>query len=1331
MKLNRATRSIFSLIAITLLIACGTVGTQAQLMAPLSVPQASEAMPEWARLLYAKPINLLRIDSAYEAYYRIHAVVKDNYTKYYKRLRKLYLPFMQADGTIPEISPEMVLAPAKKPRAQLQSSINWTQMGPFKTVEPSGNTTPPFDVPYQCNTYAFDIAPSDPSILYAVTETGGFFKSTDKGLHWTMLESGVYSNSDAVAIHPTNPNIVYVGISGGVLKTSDGGAHWTSIWKQNKIWIYDLEVHATQSNIIYAATDQGFYRSVDGGTTWEKTLSNTCCDLETKSTNHNEVYTLRLDDAKHHYELWKSTDGAKTFSLRSSGWLTNVGSAGGGRMTVSPADPNRVYVVLLCDSSRPYILRSDDAAEHWRVSCRGASDSLKMNNGQGYYDLSIVASHTNADHVIVATTTAYRSTNGGQTFPTAIGGYTGSFWLHPDIQEMKASGSDCYIATDGGFSHSSDFFDKDWECRTTGLSASDFWGFDQGWNEDVVVGGRYHNGNTAWVEGYGTSYLRLGGGEAATGYVNPMNARHSFFSDIGGVDLPADASSKKTSHSVGLFPNESYYPMECSEMRWDPRCASVVYIGNGASLMKSVNNGKSYTTVWTSPDAGAEIQHIEISRSNPKVMYVSQRSNTLYDGKIWKSADEGATWTALPPFPATGAAERRVMKIALSGSNENVLYAALIYAGAGNRVFGTVDGGKTWKNLTTDALSKAAPYDIISQYGTADGVYLACAYGQVFYRNSTMSDWALHGTGLPYGQFTRNLKVFYRDNKIRSASNLGIWEAPLYEHSKPQAQPMVDKRSTACERDTFYFDDYSALERANARWHWSFPGASYVSDSTVRNPRVVYSKPGEYAVTLEVANDYGVDSKSVPAMIEVLPSVCGLDSLSDRALSLDSKTDLGVLPPIPLLATNRGLTVCCWLKLDTIQQSFSQILSNWSSDVGFSFGFSFQGYRANTNLTFYWKNVPYQLTSPFNLPVDEWVHVAISIEKSKVTLYANGVPWVYTNANADFEHFDVSKQSWEIGGGLPGQGGNYRGQIEELRMYRRALDSTEIREQMHLVYHPGITPDTIVFESPVAYYQFNEKSDERCYDRMGTSHMFNSGGHLVHSTAPVARGRSYTAIMNAGSKSFGDADLYRSDSDRQLVVVSRLDAAPDSVPQLKTMTRAYWIIRNFGSKALTLDSLALRYVGALSAEDLSKTSNFQIWKRSLNVHRNLWSRGPNVLHADSTSRVLVSASDTNAIAQYIVSTIGSSPLPVDETSNDQEVYFCMQPNPAHDDLEILVLQHLPAQLSICDAIGRTVYEQDINQPLVRFSIQSWPSGTYSVRVQSQGRSHTKALRILH
>ena len=79
-------------------------------------------------------------------------------------------------------------------------------------------------------------------------------------------------------------------------------------------------------------------------------------------------------------------------------------------------------------------------------------------------------------------------------------------------------------------------------------------------------------------------------------------------------------------------------------MKWHPWYYNEVWMGWGNAIMRSTTNGLTYDTVWASPDKGAVIEHIEICRSNPNVMY------SFNDGGIFRTNDCTAgtvSWTSL------------------------------------------------------------------------------------------------------------------------------------------------------------------------------------------------------------------------------------------------------------------------------------------------------------------------------------------------------------------------------------------------------------------------------------------------------------------------------------------------------------------------------------------------------------------------------------------------------------------------------------------------------------------------------------------------------------
>ncbi|MFM8487443.1 MAG: WD40/YVTN/BNR-like repeat-containing protein, partial [Bacteroidota bacterium] len=188
---------------------------------------------------------------------------------------------------------------------------------------------------------------------------------------------------------------------------------------------------------------------------------------------------------------------------------------------------------------------------------------------------------------------------------------------------------------------------------------------------------------------------------------------------------------------VGLFPNESYAYYANSEMVWDPRCWNIVYLGNGNKIWKSNDGGTSFAALYTFPGNNDNaVYDIEVSRSNPDVIYCSQWDGT--DDAMWRSNNGGKTWTQLTKLPLPNNNDR--VKMALSAEDEDILWVSVSYGSNGKKIYKTTDGGVSWVNLTTPILNNIRITNIMAQYGTDGGIYLGTNAG-VFYRNNSMSDW--------------------------------------------------------------------------------------------------------------------------------------------------------------------------------------------------------------------------------------------------------------------------------------------------------------------------------------------------------------------------------------------------------------------------------------------------------------------------------------------------------------------------------------------------------------------------------------------------------------
>lgn len=138
------------------------------------------------------------------------------------------------------------------------------------------------------------VAPSDRSVMYAVTRNGLVWKGT--GLTTaspndcaTLLNcfSNVTGNLtpasrriNAVAVSPTDANTVYIGQAGfgsttqHLSKSTTGGTTWTNVTGNlPNTPVNDIVIDPDIAGTLYVATDIGVFRSTDDGTNWS-TLAN-------------------------------------------------------------------------------------------------------------------------------------------------------------------------------------------------------------------------------------------------------------------------------------------------------------------------------------------------------------------------------------------------------------------------------------------------------------------------------------------------------------------------------------------------------------------------------------------------------------------------------------------------------------------------------------------------------------------------------------------------------------------------------------------------------------------------------------------------------------------------------------------------------------------------------------------------------------------------------------------------------------------------------------------------------------------------------------------------
>lgn len=1147
-----------------------------------AIPLIDQSTPGWARLMYSPNPDIRQVDFEFERYAETHPAERTIHTQNYKHWRRLVSRYMNAGGyiEIPDAAQEQVFLKKMENRSKLKSGSagTWHQIGPFTTF--AGGDLPDLEVSWQANVYCFDQSDSRPDILYAGTEAGGLFRSDNKGLNWRLVTASVpVTTISDVKISATNADLVFFAANNRIYKSINGGETWAEVFSIGDE-AYQLLIHPANPDIVFCAANNGLYRSTDGGTTWTKLFSQKCWDIKFHPLNPSVVYLAKDKSTAKKCEFWKSTDTGATFTIRESGWYVPSNLSGatdmGAKIGVTPASPELVYAALIGESKAGDngwigLYRSTDGGESWvnpnlpdggpyTVAHPNPASFNPDGTGfhQGFYDFALGVSHSDPNKLWLGTVSFSKSTNGGASW-TRIGSYYAQQdigWVHPDIQDIHIRGNEIFLCNDGGVSLSTNEL-RTHVARNYGLAGSDYWGFGQGWNEDVLVGGRYHNGNSGYYQAYGTgNTIVLGGAEASTGYVNPMENRKTYFSDINSALLPLTIDQPVVYFSkLGKYPTENYTESYSSEVEWDPRYAGHLYLGESGKIWKSTNGGGYFEALYNF--GTGKVLEIEVSRSNPKVIYcVFQPKGGYWDPcSIRKTIDGGKTWTSTTAVPTN---DRWRMEITLNPENENELWVISLNGYNGRKVYRTMDGGTTWQAKNSSLLDGEKPLDIQFQGGTDGVVYLATDTGAYYFDPAT-GTWVEFMTDLPVWTRVMEMKPFYAAGKIRMATNgRGIWETDLAVPSRPLAQPMTQSDIIYNGHDTVQFESYSIVLADGARWQWSFnPVPVYVSSLTVRNPKVVFGAKGSFDVTLTVTDaENRTSTKSVPAMVTVADPA-GPDAFAGKALECTVSGEYAVTEDLGL--NTNILTVSAWVYPEGIQPDYTGIVMN----NGTGAGMNFRG--GNNTLGYHWPGGSWSWDSKLNVPSGRWSHVALVANVNSMTLYVNGIPSKHT-----VNLLKAGIKTLDIGSYMGWGDRNLKGMIDEVCIWKRALTQEEIREQAHLTKENlKSDPDFI------GYYQFNETGGN-LFNRMSSGMGSIIGApQKVVSSAPVGEGTSCRLpVISSGTYDFpgtglslsvpAGAALYPGE-----MVITRLQNLPPTMPNANPNIGCYWILNAYGADHFT------------------------------------------------------------------------------------------------------------------------------------------------------------------
>lgn len=357
----------------------------------------------------------------------------------------------------------------------MYSELRWRMIGPFRASR----------------TKAAAGIPDQPNVFYIGAVDGGVWKTDDYGRTWNPIFDAQPTGSiGAIAIAPSNPNIIYVGsgeglqrpdlsTGDGIYRSTDAGKTWTHLGLRDGQQIPQIVVDPRDPNKVYVAVmghpygpnaERGLYRSTDGGASFQKLLykdENTgAIDVVLDPVNPDIIYCALWEARQGPWEngqfsgpgsgLFKSTDGGGTWRKLTEG-LPTFEQDGLGRigLTIAPSLPSRMFATV--NSTRgDGLFRSDDAGEHWY---RATTDTRVATRESDFAEVKV--DPKNPDIVYTASVVTWKSTDGGKTFAAFRGAPGGDdyhrIWINPKDPRTMIIASDqgAIVTVNGGATWSS------------------------------------------------------------------------------------------------------------------------------------------------------------------------------------------------------------------------------------------------------------------------------------------------------------------------------------------------------------------------------------------------------------------------------------------------------------------------------------------------------------------------------------------------------------------------------------------------------------------------------------------------------------------------------------------------------------------------------------------------------------------------------------------------------------------------------------------------------------------------------------------------------------
>ena len=654
----------------------------------------------------------------------------------------------------------VVLAIGPARAGEFDSILRWRNIGPYR----GGRTR------------AICGVPSQPNVFYMAPVNGGVFKSIDYGRTWQpIFDDQPTASVGAIAVAPSNPNVVYVGsgeglhrpdlsVGDGVYKSTDAGKTWTHLGLRDGQQIAQLAVDPKNADRVFVAVaghpygpneERGVYRSIDGGKTFEKVLYRDenigASDVQIDPSNPEIVYAALWESREGPWEngvfngngggIFKSVDGGKTWRQLTKGLPDNIVQA---NLAIAPSAPKTLFAAVKTKTIAK-LYRSDDGGETWH----GTTDDPRPGLGIGGGDLPVVRfDPKNPQIVYSASIVCWKSTDGGKTWDGWRGAPGGddyqNIWINPNNPDIILLGSDqgAIVTVNGGKSWSSWYNQPTAQLYHVSADNSFPYRLYSGQQESGSVGikSRGDDGEITFRD-----WRPVAAEEYGYVVADPLDPDII----IGGKLTRFD---RRTGQAQNILP----VPVQTEDFRM-LRTEPVVFSPLDPHLLFFAGN-----TLWQTRDRGDHWEKISPDLSRPN--YELPASIGKYKEDATKQAHRRGVIYTVAPSPLDA---NRIW----CGTDDGLIHL-------------TTDAGKTWSNVTPPSISawqkisliEAGHFDANTAYAAVNTLRMDDLRPHIFATHDSGKTWTEIVNGIPAGQIINAVREDpERKGLLFAASEKGVY----------------------------------------------------------------------------------------------------------------------------------------------------------------------------------------------------------------------------------------------------------------------------------------------------------------------------------------------------------------------------------------------------------------------------------------------------------------------------------------------------------------------------------------------------------------------------